>query len=113
MITRSLKSVSWALVAAFIWHDLAWAVVEIKPQELPFIPKTHAPLVQFPESIAVIEDAYLGDGTQEIGVRKKKDSSISVCIELLKKNEVAAVMTAGNTGAAVAAATLKLGYSRS
>lgn len=42
-------------------------------------------------------------------IKKKKDSSIAVCIDLLKKKEVDAVMTAGNTGAAVAAATLKLG----
>lgn len=42
-------------------------------------------------------------------VRKKKDSSVGVCIELLKKKEVDAVVTAGNTGAAVAAAQLNLG----
>jgi glycerol-3-phosphate acyltransferase PlsX len=42
-------------------------------------------------------------------VRKKKDSSICVAIDLLKKKEVEAVVTAGNTGAAVAAATLNLG----
>lgn len=42
-------------------------------------------------------------------IRKKKDSSISVAIDLLKRKEVDAVMTAGNTGAAVAASTLNLG----
>ncbi len=42
-------------------------------------------------------------------LRKKKDSSIAVCIDLLKKKEVDAVMTAGNTGAAVAASALMLG----
>jgi len=42
-------------------------------------------------------------------VKKKKDSSISVCIDLLKKKEVNAVVSAGNTGAVVAAASLKLG----
>lgn len=42
-------------------------------------------------------------------LRKKKDSSISVCINLLKEKKVDAVMTAGNTGAAVAASTLMLG----
>ena len=42
-------------------------------------------------------------------LKKKKDSSIAVCIDLLKKGEVDAVMTAGNTGAAVAASTLLLG----
>lgn len=42
-------------------------------------------------------------------LRKKKDSSIGVCINLLKNKKVDAVMTAGNTGAAVAASTLLLG----
>ncbi len=42
-------------------------------------------------------------------IKKKKDSSLSVCIQLLKQKEVDAVVTAGNTGAAVAAATLNLG----
>ncbi len=42
-------------------------------------------------------------------LRKKKDSSIGVCINLLKNKKVDAVMTAGNTGAAVAASALLLG----
>ncbi|MFA7001446.1 MAG: phosphate acyltransferase PlsX, partial [Candidatus Omnitrophota bacterium] len=42
-------------------------------------------------------------------IKKKKDSSIGVCVEMLRAKEVDAVMTAGNTGAAVAAATLILG----
>ncbi len=50
----------------------------------------------------------MGDSPVQ-AIRKKKNSSLSVCIDLLKKKEVGAVMTAGNTGAAVAAATLMLG----
>jgi phosphate acyltransferase len=42
-------------------------------------------------------------------VRKKKDSSLSVGVELLKQKSCDAFVTAGNTGAAVAASTLKLG----
>jgi len=42
-------------------------------------------------------------------VKRKKDSSINVAIDLLKRGEVDAVVTAGNTGAAVASATLNLG----
>ncbi len=41
-------------------------------------------------------------------VRQKKDSSISVAIDLVKKGNCDAVVSAGNTGAAVAAATIKL-----
>ena len=42
-------------------------------------------------------------------VKKKKDSSLNVAIQLLKQGEVDAVVSAGNTGAAVAASTLNLG----
>lgn len=41
-------------------------------------------------------------------VRRKRDSSISVATELVKQGEAQAVVSAGNTGAAVAAATIKL-----
>ena len=41
-------------------------------------------------------------------VRRKKDSSISRAIELVKDGRAGAIFSAGNTGAAVAAATLKL-----
>lgn len=42
-------------------------------------------------------------------IKKKKDSSLAVCVELLRKKEIDAIVTAGNTGAAVAACTLNLG----
>ncbi len=42
-------------------------------------------------------------------VRKKRDSSINVGLELLKRGEVQAFISAGNTGAAVAASTLTVG----
>ena len=41
-------------------------------------------------------------------IRRKKDSSISRAIELVKEGKAHAIFSAGNTGAAVAAATLKL-----
>jgi phosphate acyltransferase len=41
-------------------------------------------------------------------VRRKKDSSISRAVELVKQGEADAVLSAGNTGAFVVAATLKL-----
>ena len=43
-----------------------------------------------------------------ISVRRKRDSSIVVGLELLKKNEADAFVSAGNTGAVVCAATLSL-----
>lgn len=42
-------------------------------------------------------------------VRKKKNSSMSLAINLLKTNEADAFVSAGNTGAIVCAATLNLG----
>jgi len=41
-------------------------------------------------------------------VRKKKDSSVSVAVNLVKSGGADAVVSAGNTGAAVAACTIKL-----
>ena len=41
-------------------------------------------------------------------IRRKKDSSISVATDLVKNGTCEAVVSAGNTGAAVTAATLKL-----
>lgn len=41
-------------------------------------------------------------------VRRKKDSSVSRAVELVKKGDAAAIVTAGHTGAAVAATTIKL-----
>ena len=40
-------------------------------------------------------------------VRQKKDSSISVAVDLVKRGDADGVVSAGNTGAAVAAATIK------
>jgi glycerol-3-phosphate acyltransferase PlsX len=40
-------------------------------------------------------------------VRKKKDSSVSRAVDLMKAGEVDAVVSAGHTGAAVAASTIK------
>ncbi|MBI4550045.1 MAG: phosphate acyltransferase PlsX [Candidatus Omnitrophica bacterium] len=44
-----------------------------------------------------------------VAVKKKKDSSLAVAVDLLKDKQVDAVVSAGNTGAAVAASTLNLG----
>lgn len=50
-------------------------------------------------------------GMEESGaksLRRKKQSSIAIATDLVKSGEAGAVISAGNTGAAVAAATLKL-----
>jgi glycerol-3-phosphate acyltransferase PlsX len=43
-----------------------------------------------------------------VAIRRKKDSSITRSVEMVKDGRADAVFSAGNTGAAVAAATLKL-----
>jgi len=48
------------------------------------------------------------DESPALAIRKKKDSSISRCVDLVKTGEADAVVSAGNTGAVVVAATLKL-----
>jgi len=48
------------------------------------------------------------DESPSFAIRKKKDSSIVKAIDLLKNGQVDAVVTAGNTGAYVAAATINL-----
>ena len=49
----------------------------------------------------------MSDGAVE-AVRRKKDSSVSRAVDLVKKGEAAAIVSAGHTGAAVAATTIKL-----
>ncbi len=48
------------------------------------------------------------DESAVLAIRKKKDASISICADLAKEGIVDAIVTAGHTGAAVVAATLKL-----
>ncbi len=49
----------------------------------------------------------MSDGAVE-SVRRKKDSSVSRAVDLVKKGEAEAIVSAGHTGAAVAATTIKL-----
>ena len=48
------------------------------------------------------------DETPALAIRKKKDSSIGRAVDMVKEGEADAVLSAGNTGAMVVAATLKL-----
>ena len=47
------------------------------------------------------------DESAAISIRKKKDASVSICADLMKDGVVDAIVTAGHTGAAVVACTLK------
>jgi glycerol-3-phosphate acyltransferase PlsX len=48
------------------------------------------------------------DESAALAIRKKKDASVSVCAELVRDGKANAVVTAGHTGAAVVASTLKM-----
>ena len=48
------------------------------------------------------------DESAALSIRKKKDASISICADLAREGVVDAIVTAGHTGAAVVACTLKL-----
>lgn len=70
-------------------------------------------LEKFPEVPRNIEVVHASqvvgmDESPAIAIRKKKDSSISRSVDLIKEGRADAVFSAGNTGAAVAATTLKL-----
>jgi glycerol-3-phosphate acyltransferase PlsX len=59
-------------------------------------------LVQAAESVSM-------DEHPAAAVRRKRDASINVCMRLVKEGRADAVVTAGHTGAGVAAAILNLG----
>jgi phosphate acyltransferase len=60
--------------------------------------------IEIVHSTQVVE---MTDGAVD-ALRKKKDSSISRAVDLVKKGDADAVVSAGHTGAAVAASTIKL-----
>jgi glycerol-3-phosphate acyltransferase PlsX len=65
---------------------------------------------KIPECIEIFhasEVVEMGD-SPAVAIRRKKDSSIARAIELVKDDKADAIFSAGTTGAAVAAATLKL-----
>jgi len=82
----------------FLVGDSAVLEPEIKKQKLT---DPRATIVHASEIVEMNES-----GTKAL--RRKKNSSISIATDLVKSGDAAAVISAGNTGAAVAAATVKL-----
>ena len=62
------------------------------------------PRIEIVHTTQVVE---MSDATVE-AVRRKKDSSVSRAVDLVKKGDADAIVSAGHTGAAVAATTIKL-----
>lgn len=69
--------------------------------------KKHHSSDQRIEIVHATQIVEMTDGAVE-SVRKKKDSSVSRAVDLVKKGEADAIVSAGHTGAAVAATTIKL-----
>jgi phosphate acyltransferase len=59
------------------------------------------------EIVHATQVVEMSDGAVD-SVRRKKDSSVSRAVDLVKKGDASAIVTAGHTGAAVAATTIKL-----
>ncbi|MCD8071055.1 MAG: phosphate acyltransferase PlsX [Akkermansiaceae bacterium] len=62
---------------------------------------SHVEIIHAPEVVTMEESGLMA-------VRQKKRSSMSVAVDLVKEGVCDAVLSAGNTGAAVAASTVKL-----
>lgn len=93
------------LMAAETWPDLHLILVGQQERMLPFFigtKPTNVSLVEASETIGM-------DEHPANAVRKKKDASIVVATRLVKLGEADAVVSAGNTGAQMAAALLGLG----
>jgi glycerol-3-phosphate acyltransferase PlsX len=60
-------------------------------------------------SIAAASEVVGMDEHPALALREKKDSSILVAVDLVKRGDADAVVTAGHTGAGMAAAVLRLG----
>jgi glycerol-3-phosphate acyltransferase PlsX len=65
-------------------------------------PPAHVTVVHASQSVAMEEQPAAA-------VRRKRDSSINVCMRLVREGRADAVVTAGHTGAAVASAIVHLG----
>ncbi len=97
--------VEGAVAAAKLWdHEIVLVgqtqVIEAELKHIGRIP-SNVSIVEAPEVIEMNEPAAHS-------VRRKKKASICVAADLAKQGKVDAVVTAGHTGAAVAAMTLKL-----
>jgi len=93
------------LKAAEAWPDLHLILVGQQDRILPFLPSAK------PMNISLVEasEEIQMDEHPANAVHKKKNASIVVATRLVKLGEADAVVSAGNTGAQMAAALLGLG----
>src|SRR5512138_1032784 len=77
---------------------------ELIAQELKRWPSGHLPIC-----IKHASEAVGMDESPSLALRRKKDSSIQVAMDLVKRGEASAFISAGNTGACMATAMFRLG----
>ena len=81
---------------------LVWQQIEVRNEmEKQGLHDPRCEVVDAPDVVLMTDSAVKS-------VRQKKNSSINVSVELVKKGDADAVVSAGHTGAAVASSTLKL-----
>lgn len=97
--------VQGTLLAAEKWPELQLVLVGRQEACEPFISGPQPQNLSFKEATEVIEM----DEHPANAVRKKKDASIVVATRMVKQGEAEAVVSAGSTGAQMAAALLGLG----
>ncbi len=76
--------------------------VGVELEKYPRADKSRLEVVHAPETIGMDEKAA-------VAVRKKKQCSINVCMDLLRRKEADVMVSAGNSGAVATAAVLNLG----
>lgn len=104
-----LEIVKGAVRAAGKFKDDEIILVGNKP-ELAKLLKTLQPHLSKLTNVSILHASQVV-GMEEPGVaalRKKGDSSITKCVELVANGEAEAIVSAGNTGAAVAASSMRL-----
>lgn len=89
--------------------EYGFDIVVVGPQDI--LRRELARHKRVPKNIQIVHASeVIGmDELPVVSVRKKKDSSVNVLVNLAKEGKVDAIFSAGNTGAMVCAATLGLG----
>jgi len=97
--------VKGALAAAAEWPDTSFVLVGDEERVRPLLNGQAPPNVELRHASETIE----GDDEPVRAVRRKKDASMVVAARMVKEGEADAMLSAGNTGALMAAGLLVVG----
>lgn len=99
------EAVKGALAAAAEWPDTSFVLVGDEERVRPLLNGQAPPNVELRHASETIE----GDDEPVRAVRRKKDASMVVAARMVKEGEADAMLSAGNTGALMAAGLLVVG----